>query len=213
MKLIITYQQDESNFNHKLSQLKRVCDDTQPGVIETMSDLAHVYFAQNKFVQVEYWYRKVVSIRQQRNEDGSLSILYTQTMLALVLCLLGRPKEANKMHQKTHSVIIKKFGPDSTLMESSLLVLAGIARASGKHEEAEAIFRQLLQINLTTFGPKHPKTLGCISKFAEIIRKRYRYAESEKLQGIAVQLLLESGENSRADLCWGMVDLGIVLAN
>jgi tetratricopeptide (TPR) repeat protein len=211
-QLIVTYQQYEVDFNHKLSQLKRVCDDTQPGVIETMDDLAYVYYAQNKLIQAEYWYRKVITIRQQRNEDDSLSILYPQAMLAGVLCWLGRLKEANKMHQKTHSVIIRKLAPNNRLRKESFVVLARIAKELGKYKEAEAIFRQLVQINLASFGPKHPETLDCISELAETIRKQNRYVESQKLQGIVVQLLLESRENSPAKLCLGMVYLGIALS-
>ncbi|KAG2490690.1 hypothetical protein HYH03_010852 [Edaphochlamys debaryana] len=65
---------------------------------------------------------------------------------------------------------------------------ASCIKARGRHEEAEPLYRQVLELRQRVLGPEHPDTVSSINNLASCIQARGRYEEAEPLYRQALEL-------------------------
>jgi len=203
---VLTWQQREVEHKSKLRKLRRLCDETHPGVINTMNGLAIAYWNQGKFSQAEYWFRKVFSAWQKTNQIGSLSGLEMQIDIIDAVCQQERTKEATEMHQEVHQTIVKTLAPNHRLVYKSLNTMARISAWMRRYEEEEATYRLLLQMHLTSFGLRNETLIGMV-ELASSMRKQGKYSESERLLRTAVHRSHQATDMAGDDVCWGLHEL------
>jgi hypothetical protein len=66
--------------------------------------------------------------------------------------------------------------------------LAESLRQQGKYAEAEALYRQTVQLQETVLGKDHPDTLGSMTGLASSLRQQGKYVEAEAIHRQVLQL-------------------------
>ena len=64
--------------------------------------------------------------------------------------------------------------------------------ATGRHEEAEPLYREALDITRDSLGPKHPETGTSLNNLAALLETTGRYEEAEPLYREALQITRDS---------------------
>ena len=86
--------------------------------------------------------------------------LGTKSDLATALQANGQLEEAEKMYRTTLKTMKRVLPKSDTTILTTLNNFAGLlGDGLGKHAEAEAMFREVLAIQLQMLGPEHPDTL------------------------------------------------------
>jgi len=117
----------------------------------------------------------------------------------------GRYAEGKTLHQEIHSSIVRMVPAHHWLMQKSLQTIAIISGNLGIHEDAEHYYRQLVQIRLNAFGPRHGDTLAAMQRLANPLRRQEQYVQSEELLTITVQLSESSPGMSEQRKCGGRI--------
>jgi tetratricopeptide (TPR) repeat protein len=63
----------------------------------------------------------------------------------------------------------------------SLYNFANLLRENGDHEEAEALYRRVMECSDNAYGPEHPETLKSINRLAGFLSDNGNYGEAEML--------------------------------
>ena len=79
---------------------------------------------------------------------------------------------------------LKTKDPPSDLLHS----LGWCSLLQGKYSEAEAIYRQTLQLRETVLGKDHPDTLASMNNLAISLRNQGKYVEAEAIDRQTLQL-------------------------
>lgn len=209
--LVQSYQIQEEESRNMLARLTGSgFHDSTPMILEVTRRLAQAYYDQGKQRQAELLYRKLISAQQRRGDAPSANILSVQIDLVNTMCEQGRLLEAKNLQEEVHSAIIDTFASRHSLVRRSLLSIGRIWGLLKNHEEEEDVCRQLVQMNLIHLGPRDPKTLDSIYRLALALRGRRKFAESEGLQRVAIQLYQETHQQRHDDICWSLEALARV---
>ncbi|KIN05367.1 hypothetical protein OIDMADRAFT_177562 [Oidiodendron maius Zn] len=82
----------------------------------------------------------------------------------------------------------KSFGKTKDLPPSLLHNLGWCSFLQGKYSEAEAIYRQALQLRETVLGKDHPDTLASMDNLASSLHSQGKYADAEAMDRQVLQL-------------------------
>lgn len=199
----------EREYTTKLKQLRRAgFEESRPVIVKVMTRLADIYYQQGRERLAETLYRKVISVRKEPDGSVPVNILQAQCDLISSICEQGRVLEASRMLESVFAAITKRCLPDHFLYRDYLKASYIVFYYLSNFEEAEAVCRDLVQICLVHLGPRSPDTLDAMRKLAQALRQRNQYAESERLERIAVQLCSETHEEKHNEICWSLLGLG-----
>jgi tetratricopeptide (TPR) repeat protein len=81
----------------------------------------------------------------------------------------------------TFNTQLSKTKETKELLGNLLHNLGWCSNIKGQYTEAEAIYRQTLQLKETVLGKDHPSTLMSMNNLAESLRQQGKYAEVEAL--------------------------------
>jgi tetratricopeptide (TPR) repeat protein len=81
----------------------------------------------------------------------------------------------------------------------------------GKYAEAEAIYRQTLQLKETVLGKEHPDTLGSMNNLASSLYSQGKYAEAEEIHRQTLQLRVTVRGKEDPDTLGSMNNLAMSL--
>jgi tetratricopeptide (TPR) repeat protein len=205
------YQRDLSVYKERFLKLKPFFPETHPAMIILMEKMGYTYYHLGKASQAEHWYRYAVSVREQTESAGSLTLLHSWLGLIDAINVQGRHREAQILHQEIQTSISGVVAPDHSLVQKSLQIIAIISGNLGNEEEAEAYYRELVQIRLGLFGPRNGDTLAAMQRLASPLRRLERYAESEEILSITVELSESIPDMSDIRKCRGKSSLAKVL--
>jgi hypothetical protein len=167
-------------------------------LIESMWCIAHNYSNMRQYRVAEYWYRKIVTVKQQNLDVQPCETLAACLWVIRSVSAQGKCLEALHLHEGLHTKIIRLFDPAhgvcllSRLTES--LVLSGL----GRHKKCHETRRELLQICLATLGIRHPQTFAALRSLGFILSVEKRYVESEQLLRTTLHIQLQE-----AGICEG----------
>jgi tetratricopeptide (TPR) repeat protein len=119
---------------------------------------------------------------------------------------LAKGPEAIPLHEKLVNWAKSDHGVNSAEYASCLNNLAGVVRAQGRYAEAEALYREALEIDRATIGEGHPSYATHLNNLAGVVEDQGRYAEAEGLYR-------EAREIDRATIGEGHPDYAIDLNN
>jgi len=123
-----------------------------------------------------------------------------------VECLVdqGKYRLADKIHQGCHAKIQKRFRAEDDLALDSTLEKANILYHQSKYDEAERLEREVLQVRLSTLGPRHNSVVLAISRLATTLTVQKYYADAEELHNVAAQVRQILPETDTGDLFFDM---------
>ena len=81
------------------------------------------------------------------------------------------------------------LGPEHPDTLASWSNLAAVYNNQGKYAQAEALYRQSLEINRRVLGPEHPGTLASMNNLAGVYNNQGKYAQAEALYSQTLEVL------------------------
>jgi tetratricopeptide (TPR) repeat protein len=191
---------EETDLEIKFAKLKKQLHVNHPAVIAVIEDLALIYFNLNKNLKAERMYRRLVDIYRRTSASTPLQIL--QACLDVVNCVKERGyfRKAQCMNQSLRAVVLKLVHPYHPLALNIMVINAIIAYNLGQNGKAECLRRELLQISLTTSGPRNGNTMALMVELGEAMaRDKTKKVEGEMLLQTAVQLALDTDDKIMID--------------
>ena len=116
---------------------------------------------------------------------------------ALSLELLSARLQAERLNGKTTS--------------PTLDTLAQELQAQDKHDEAEPLYREALEMDRDILGTRHPNTLIAINNLAQVLQAQGKYDEAEPLCREALEMERDTLGDRHPDTLSSINDLGALL--
>jgi tetratricopeptide (TPR) repeat protein/DNA-binding transcriptional regulator YiaG len=176
------YVQAEQLCNQSLNIRRKILETGHPDVVQSLSSLAELYFAQGKYQEAEHVTGEALRICEQAPGLGPIhpTTLENLNNLGVIYRMQGKYVQAESLFQQALTIREKTLGlknPDTAI---SLNTLASLYRIQGKYQKAEALFRRALEIDEQVLGLKHPNTLVCVNNLAVLYRTQEKYQEAEQ---------------------------------
>jgi len=154
-------------------------------LVNDMRSIAWRHNELNNYHCEEVWWRRVIT--------SSLKIPWHQPLEILRVCLWiidslrfqCKYTSARSLHQDLHPKILKLVRSDHNLAICSRRTLAKLT--IGEYSQATA-WREVLQICLLNFGPRHWETIGCLSGLGTALLNDTQFQEAETITYIYLQL-------------------------
>ncbi|KAK1973898.1 acyl transferase/acyl hydrolase/lysophospholipase, partial [Colletotrichum cereale] len=102
--------------------------------------------------------------------------------------LLGKYREAEKMHRQTLELKEKVLGSENPSTLDSMNNLALVLRSQGKYHEAEQMHRQTLALREKVLEPESPSTLSSMNNLALVLESQGKYDEAEQMHRRTLEL-------------------------
>ena len=93
----------------------------------------------------------------------------------------------------------------------TLDTLAQDLQAQGKHDEAEPLYREALEMDRESLGTRHPNTLIAINNLAQVLQAQGKYDEAEPLCREALEVDRETLGNRHPSTLTSISNLGGLL--
>ncbi|KAJ8131255.1 hypothetical protein O1611_g2369 [Lasiodiplodia mahajangana] len=181
-------QKEMQESSEKIQRLQSVGLGETDAAVALIDSLAVACFSLGHYNKAEEQFNHMLPRLLQRHAPSSRYVVSVRRDLAEVILHLGRFEEANKMAQDVHELALAIDTPGGRLTQRSLHVLAqsyGNLRDLPKEED---LLRQLVQIRLSSLGPRHGDTLAAIRSLCDSIIDSERFSESEELLRVALEL-------------------------
>jgi len=196
----------QAELESQLSKLEKQFPITHSAVLTVMEDLANMYYNLGKVRRAESMYRKLVDIIRGTSAPDNLMMLRASVGIIDSICEQGRYTDAQSLVNDLRLEALKLLQPHHEIVIEILESKSIIAGNLRKSVEAERLRREILQINLSYYGPRHDRSINAMSKLGREIEKR-SVNNSEMLHRTAVQLSVAGRAGSHLSICQYMRDL------
>ncbi|CAO2655996.1 Nn.00g047990.m01.CDS01 [Neocucurbitaria sp. VM-36] len=172
----------------RIDKLKASALGFDTAMLRLIFELAVAYFNLGHFDKAEQEFKRILPALEEKYGSDSDWVGFVKATLAEAIMISGRFVEANQMAQDVHTLALSIDIAGDSLVPRAIKVLAesyGYLRDLAKEEE---LLRQLVQIRLTSLGPRHGDTLSAIRSLCDSISYSRKYSESEELLRIALEL-------------------------
>ncbi|CAN9136185.1 unnamed protein product [Alternaria alternata] len=194
----------------KINKLESACLGSKTVATELRRRLADAYYNLGYYDKAEYQYNQILPIFEQNHGQNSWEYVSAKICLSESISRLGRPREGHQMAQDAH-ILARRFYPGSSLYQDTTRFLAASFGYLDDERSAEILLRELVQITLTTLGPKHGKTISVMLDLCFTMVEPERYSESEELRRVALELSSDATDISDRGKCDTRYNLGISL--
>jgi len=151
-----------------------------PDTLETMEDLARVYWRQGRYDKAQSLFTKTLEGRRKVLGEDHPDTLYSMNGLAVLYFSQGRYTEAESLYTKMLQISRSMLGDDiSTVLFMGNL--ATVYRSQGRYDEAEPLYVRATEQSKRLLGEEHPDTLYSMNGLAILYIAQRRYDEAEPL--------------------------------
>ncbi|KIM98677.1 hypothetical protein OIDMADRAFT_31451 [Oidiodendron maius Zn] len=143
---------------------------------------------ENKDIWVEYLPHVLAVLELQDHsldEAARMKLLFS---VAQCKFLLGKYKEAKRMHQETLELQTKLLGPEHPDTLESRNRLASALYSQGEYKAAEQIDQETLKLQTKLLGPEHPDTLESRNRLASALYCQGEYKAAEQIDQETLKL-------------------------
>jgi len=175
--------------NIHISDLRARCDSLQavlatfsntlpsgnPVILQSIEELAASLYECGDFEQSETWWRRAFSILQNtggmstRRTLSAMNQVYRSMILAIGISGDPRTGELNNLEARLEMQIPKFVSTDDEIALDFLLYKAIRHYNKGELWEAEVLVRQMLQISLSSLGPKDVRATRAMSELGRFV--------------------------------------------
>jgi tetratricopeptide (TPR) repeat protein len=211
--IVTAYESHRMNMNDYIAKINKLESAGLGLSTTTMSlrwDLAVVYHSLGYSDKAEHQYKQILPVLEQKKGQNSEDYIYTKVYLAESILRLGRLQEGHQMAHDAH-ILARRSHPGSSLYLEATCVLAQSFGYSNEFGSKEELLRDVIQITLTAFGPKHGDTIKMIRNLCNPMVATRRYSESEKLLRVALELSSNATNLSDREKCMIRYDLSKLL--
>jgi len=194
----------------KFTKLKKQFPTDNPAIAAVMEDLADVFYKLDKYRKSESLDRELVDIYRRTLGPNHVKTLKACQKVVESLRAQGQFSKAKVLNDNLRSTISKLVHPHHPLAIRFAKTDAWLAEALGRGEDSERLRREILQITLASYGPRHHDGIRALSVLGHTISRRGRQ-EGVALLRTALQLSLEDPDDDDEASCWAMIDLASAL--
>jgi tetratricopeptide (TPR) repeat protein len=187
----------ESECLIKFRKLRQLQDEEISNLVNRMGVIASDLFNARAYATAEIWYRRTVAAKQKIKWHKPEQTLWACVQIPECVRLQGRYDEVEQqLHQDLHAKIERILGSDHPISVYSRLLKGETLDILGHPEEAEAVYRQVLQIHLINLGIKHPGTLYALERLGSCLIGLKRNTEAQRLCEITIYLRFQTTKTS-----------------
>ncbi|KAE9362669.1 hypothetical protein N431DRAFT_525010 [Stipitochalara longipes BDJ] len=196
----------EIECNIKLKTLDSMNRSGIVDLVEDMRSIAHRHYELDHYRLAETWWRRIITCSLGIPGYQPTKVLFACLWVIVIIRSQGRLSEARSLHRGLHQKILNLVGPEHELAIFSTGALAEIHNAFGEYDSELRICRELLQITLIHFGPRHTITLKILISLAWALGSRNQSRDAETI--LRIRLGLGCGLSSHAD--WYTVEESVL---
>lgn len=200
----------EKELQIKLAKLRNQFGESNPAVIAAMGELAKVVCELEKYTEAESMYQEIESLCHRTLGPHHIWTLISSQNIILSLKGQGQFLRAKNLNDSLRSTICKLFPPHHQLTIRVSKVDAWLAEVLGETEACERARREILQITLVSYGPRHPDTMQALSLLGHTISQTGTEWGGLLLR-TAIELSLQDPYQDAVVNCAMMVDLAYAL--
>jgi hypothetical protein len=171
----------ESECLLKFRKLRQLQDVEISNLVDRMGTIACDLYYSRDYAAAESWYRRIVTAKQRIRWHKPEQTLLACVQVPECVLLQGRYTEVQQLHKDLHTKIERILGSEHPISILSRLLKGRILHDLGHLVEADAVFRQGLQICLRSLGLVHPETLRALESLGSSLRDLRRDAEAQGL--------------------------------
>ena len=183
-------QKKESQFQEMLGQLSGTLNKTALSDLKSKYSLATLNIYRCEYAEAESSYKEIIESVKAIENDNGLDMSELELALLNTMIYQGRFCEVQSRIEQLHQHIIKKYPVDNKLVQKSLEICIAVNTSSEKRKTEERHCRELVQITLGLFGPRHRRTLKALSLLAYCKRKQRAVEEGVRLYSATVSNLV-----------------------
>jgi len=184
----------EADFENKYAKLKMHFSADNPAVIAMLQKLAFAVYSLDKLKKAECLYRELVDLYRQIHGPNNLITLHACHTIVEILRQQGHFSKAKALNDNLRSAASKLVQANHPLAIDVANSDARLSELLGHRENAENGLREILQILLTTYGPRHFNSMRALSLLGSLISRKGSEG-GEMLLRTALQLSLEDPES------------------
>jgi len=203
-------QAQEIEHEIKFAKLKKQYPADNPAIVAVMEDVADVFCKLDKYRKSESLDRELVDIYRRTLGPKHVKTLKARQKVVESLRAQGQFSKAKVLNDNLRSIIAKLVHPHHPLAIRIARTDTWLAEVLGRGEDSERLRREILQITLASYGPRHYDGIRALSVLGHTISKRGRQ-EGKVLLRTALQLSLEDPDDDDEASCWAMIDLASAL--
>ena len=167
--------------DHNSAQIGR----DHPRILASMGNLASLLLAQDRLEEAESLLKEILDVRKKTLDKNHPDTLKTMNGLASVVFRQGMTKrswdkivEAKELFEELNDLWILKFGDDHPQTLRLMSNLALVYRSLSQDDEAEQMYRRVVDQSRTILGAEHMDTLESTSDLAMLLLERRRPEEA-----------------------------------
>jgi serine/threonine protein kinase len=150
--------------------------------------------------------------RQTLLETDALDTLIAMDSLGLVIQHRGRPAEAEELHRRAVSGLIRTQGHTHPSLLIGMQNLAGALRSCGTLGEAVPMQREVLRLKIKVLTREHQETVGAMNNLAMMLRDVGHLEEAEGLLRGALEIQVGCDRGDNLASCSFRANLGLVVS-
>jgi tetratricopeptide (TPR) repeat protein len=163
----------ESECLIKFRKLRQLQDVEISDLANQMGTIACDLYDSGDYSAAESWYRRIVTAKQRIKWHKPEQTLWACVQIPNCVLHQGRYSEVQQLHKDLHTKIERILDSDHPILILSQLLKGHILQNLGHRAEADAAYRQVLQICLSSLGLHHPATLLALQSLGlSLIRLR-----------------------------------------
>ena len=174
-------------YKRALEAYERVLSKEHPETLASVSGLAYLYGAQDRYDEAEPLLRRILETYELALGKEHPETLTIVNYLALMFSGQGRYGEAEPLHERALEAqerVLGKAHPDTLLSVNNLALMY---HNEGRYGEAELLYRRAVEAYERVLGKEHLQTLISLNNLALLYDDQGRYDEAELLHRRAVE--------------------------
>ncbi|PMD41145.1 TPR-like protein [Hyaloscypha variabilis F] len=154
----------ERELENRLTKLRAHFPRDHPATIAVIENLANILGDLENYEKAELIQRELLETYQRKLGLNNVKYLETSIRVAELLGLQGKYAQAERLKDSVRSRIKEQVPPYHPIALQVATNDALFARQLGRYEDAERIWREELQIILSTYGPRHWGTIEAMQR-------------------------------------------------
>jgi tetratricopeptide (TPR) repeat protein/transcriptional regulator with XRE-family HTH domain len=147
----------------------------------SLSNLAGLYFYQDRYHQATSLVERAFAIRQQRLGTEHQETTESLKHLALLYLRQEQYEQAEPLLLQSLTIIEQQMGHASHVTTNRMCNLALLYSEQGRYDKAEPLLKRAFSINKRCLGADHPETARAMENLAFLYLKQGRYRRAEPL--------------------------------
>jgi tetratricopeptide (TPR) repeat protein len=180
----------------KFRKLRQLKDVEISNFVDRMGIIATGLYSSGDYAAAETWYRRIVTAKQRIKWHKPEQTLWACVHIPDCVLRQGRYSEVQQLHKDLHTKIEQILGSEHPISIWSQRLKGNTLQTMGLSAAADGVYRQVLQIFLSSLGINHPETLLSLENLGRSLIQVGRHAEAQGLFETIISLRFQGMKTS-----------------